>query len=298
MATMRAQIILLAAVCGLLPLTMAWGNQEAEMQAALAEAQKASTTGPADIPLIDQAVLKLPSGYVYVPRPAADHLMKAMGNHTDDRLLGLIASASNENWLVVAEFEKAGYIKDDDARDWKVDELFDSLKSGTEAANEERRTRGFPELEVVGWVEKPNYDAKTHRLVWSMSARHKNAPANEPQSVNYNTYALGRDGYITLNLIADQNSIGGFKSRAAELLSALDYKSGKTYGDFNSSTDKIAEYGLAALVAGVAAKKLGLFAIAAAFLLKFAKVIILAGAAGAGGFFKYFRRKKNDTDQA
>ena len=46
-----------------------------------------------------------------------------------------------------------------------------------------------------------------------------------------------------------------------ELLADLDYNSGKRYEDFNASTDHIAEYGLAALIGGIAAKKLGLNAV-------------------------------------
>ena len=43
------------------------------------------------------------------------------------------------------------------------------------------------------------------------------------------------------------------KSAAHELLGALDYLEGKRYADFNASTDRVAEYGLAALVGGIAA---------------------------------------------
>ena len=68
----------------------------------------------------------------------------------------------------------------------------------------------------------------------------------------------------------------------------------KRYGDFNSSTDKVAAYGLAALVAGVAAKKLGLLALLAATAVKFAKVIVLAVA---GVFVAIKRWLKGRTGQ-
>ena len=54
----------------------------------------------------------------------------------------------------------------------------------------------------------------------------------------------------------------------------------------------MAEYGLAALVAGVAAKKLGFFALIAAFGLKFAKVILIALAGGAAVLGRLFKRNK------
>src|SRR5215470_472560 len=46
-------------------------------------------------------------------------------------------------------------IKDDDAKEWNADELLQNLKDGTSESNKDRVARGFPELEVLGWVEKP-----------------------------------------------------------------------------------------------------------------------------------------------
>jgi len=276
--------------------TPAADPHQAAVEQAVKAMEAAQIKGPAEIKLRDQATLKLPAGYVWVPEPAAGQFMKAVGNHPDERELGLVfPEAQEQGWMVVARYEDAGYIKDDDAKNWNVEELFTSLKEGTEAANEDRRKEGFPELEILGWVEKPNYLADSHRLIWSMSARHKGAPADAPSSINYNTYALGREGYITLNLITDLRTIGQDKGHAQTLLSALDFNEGKRYADFNASTDRVAEYGLAALVGGLAAKKLGMFALAAGFFAKFAKVILLAGAGALAVVGKFFKRDKNQA---
>jgi uncharacterized membrane-anchored protein len=264
--------------------------RQKEFDAAAQAAHAAAVTGPSDVTLREQAVLKLPAGMEYIPQPAAGRLMQAMGNTTDDRLLGLVKATGNSSWLAVARWEPAGYIKDDDAKDWKIDELFDSLKAGTEAANERRKELGFPPLEIVGWVQKPAYDAATHRLVWSMAARTPGEP-DEEQSVNYNTYALGREGYIGLNLISARANIERDKPAAHTLLGALAFNDGKRYQDFDAKTDKVAAYGLAALVAGVAAKKLGLIAVVLAFMAKFAKVLLLAGAGLIAVLAKFFKRK-------
>jgi len=271
--------------------------QKMDRQAAMTSAVKAieasQIKGPADIKLRDQATLKLPAGYVWVPEPAASQFMKAVGNHPDDRELGLVfPQAESEGWMIVASYEASGYIKDDDAKNWNVDDMFKSLKEGTEAANEERHTQGFPELEIVGWVEKPTYTADTHRLIWSMSARRKGVTDEDGTSINYNTYALGRDGYITLNLITGLQNIGAEKHHAQTLLAALNFADGKRYADYNASTDKTAEYGLAALVGGLAAKKLGMFALAAGFFAKFTKVIVLAGAGVVAAARKLFKKDK------
>lgn len=270
-------------------------NPQAAVEAAFSEAAKVAKNGPADIAMQDQAQLKLPPGYVFIPRPQSDKIMAAFGNPVRDDFIGLIMPEQGD-WLVIARFEKSGYIKDDDAKDWNVDDLLDSLKKGTEAANEEKRKLGLPELEVTGWVEKPQYDNASHRLVWSVAGRQKGSGAES--SVNYNTYALGRDGYISLNLISDPAQMGANKVHAHTLLASLNYQPGKTYTDYNSATDHTAEYGLAALVGGVALKKLGLFALAAGFFAKFAKIIALAFFGGLAGLKALFGKKKDKNSDS
>jgi uncharacterized membrane-anchored protein len=269
-------------------------SHEAEQKAAFEAADKAKVVGPANVALRDQATLKLPEGYLYIPTPAATQVMQAMGNRSDARLVGIVFPSANEPWFVAIKFIQEGYVKDDDAKDWKPDELLQSLRDGTEAANAERTKRGFPAIEVVGWAETPRYDSATHRLVWSASSRERGNGASTDQGVNYNTYSLGREGYISLNLITDLDKLDKYRPDALKLLGALDYLEGKRYADFNSSTDKVAAYGLATLVAGAAAKKLGLFAVILAFLAKFAKVIIVVAGAAIWGLVKMFGGRKRE----
>ncbi|AMG36630.1 MULTISPECIES: DUF2167 domain-containing protein [Achromobacter] len=293
----------LAAASALLFLPFGASAQNAaaqqEIEAAMKAAYAAAQEGPADVKLGDQAVVHLPESMFFVPRIQADRLMAAYGNGKDPSLLGVVMPKSDDDdWVITVNFDKAGYIKDDDAKNWNVSELLDSLRDGTEESNVERKKRGFPELVMDGWVEAPKYDSNTQRLVWSVAVKHKGESANDNPTVNYNTYALGRDGYITLDLITQKNLVPKDKTAVLTLLDNLKYVEGKRYADFNSSTDKVAEYGLAALVAGVAAKKLGLFAVIAAFLAKFAKVGILAAAALGGGLWKRFRGKKAEQQQS
>ena len=266
---------------------------------AFIDAQRAARPGPTDVELADQAVLHLPAKHSFIPQPQAGALLNAMGNPGKDaRLQGLIVPADGEGWFMTVRYESSGYVKDDDARDWKVDELLKSFQEGTEASNEERQKMGVPQIEVLGWAEKPAYDANTHRLAWAMSSREKGAPANADQGVNYNTYALGRVGYFSMNLVTDLKDLPAHKPAAQSLLAALDYKPGKRYADFDAKTDHVAEYGLAALVVGVAAKKLGLIALALGFFAKFAKIILLGLALLGGGALKLFKRKPTSTPNA
>jgi uncharacterized membrane-anchored protein len=276
-ARVRAAVVSLALLLPLPALAQPSEDAQAEFAAAVQALNKARIDGPAEIKLVDQALLRLPAGFIYVPAAESNRLLMAMGNRGGDNTLGLLLpAAEDEGWFIVMRFTKSGYIKDDDARNWDVDELLKGLKEGTEEVNRERRSRGIPEVEVLAWVEAPKYDAASQRLVWSLESREKNAPAAAPRGVNYNTYALGREGYISMNLVTGMSEIQAQKPVAHRALAALQYHEGKRYADFNSATDHVAEYGLAALVGGFAAKKLGLFAVIFAFLLKFWKIAALA----------------------
>lgn len=266
--------------------------QESALNAAYEAAGNALQKG--DILLRDQATLSLPEGFGFVPEKEARLLMTTMGNTVGTELVGMIFPLDGGNWFIVTSYEKSGFIKDDDARDWDAAELLKSLRAGTDESNKERQKRGIPEMEIIGWVEKPSYDATQNRLVWSLESRDKGEPDSPHNGINYNTYALGREGYISMNLVTAKEFIEEEKPLARDLLARLHFHEGKRYADFNPATDHVAEYGLAALVGGVAAKKLGVLAVVAAFFAKFAKLFVVGGIAVLAGARKLLSRNKAD----
>ncbi len=268
-------------------------TREQLVSAARDAAEQALIRGPAPVELKNQASLALPEHFGYVPRKEAAEWMRVMGNSTDESFLGLVVPLNDAqaHWFVTLHYEPSGYIKDDDAKtNWDAGKLLQSLKDGTESGNAQRAELGLPAIVVSRWIEPPAYDASTHRLVWAAEATLKVGADPDP-SVNYNTYVLGRDGYISLDLVTDVSTVEKDKAAARMLLGLVSYNKGKDYGDFNSSTDKVAAYGLAALVAGVAAKKLGMLALFGAFFVKFAKLIIVAVVAFGAAISKWFKAR-------
>ena len=251
--------------------------------------------GPQSVQLRDQAKIELPAGFGFVPQAQAEKVMEAMGNQVGPGFIGLIFPEGDEDWFVTVDFEQSGYIKDDDAKDWDADGLLENLKDGTEAGNERREKMGAPPIKVTRWIETPAYDAAAHQLVWSAEVRLKHGDDPDP-GVNYNTYVLGREGYISLDLVTSVSAVESQKPAAKELLAAVNFNEGKRYSDFNSSTDKVAAYGVAALVGGLVAKKLGLLAVIGAFFIKFAKIIIVGVAALGGGFVKWWRGRSQPQE--
>lgn len=262
----------------------------AELQAAMEDVNATLRPGPQDIDVVSQARLKLPINFAFVPAAAATRLLTAFGNRPGNDLVGLVVPSNGDDWLLVIRYIASGYIRDDDARDWQAEELLKDIRDNTDSSNAERRRRNLPEIEVVGWVEAPQYDKTSHRAMWSVASRAK-GEASADASINYNTLLLGREGHISMNLVTRLKDIEGRKPIARQLLSALEFKEGKRYVDFDNQTDKVAEYGLAALVAGVAAKKLGFFGIVALFLAKFGKIVAVAVLALVAGAIKLWRNK-------
>lgn len=272
--------------------------EELQMERAMDAMRRVSVTGPDRVKIGNQATIKLPADYTYVPPKEAGQFMKLIGNSVDASFHGLIFH-DNISGFVSLEYIDSGYIKDDDAKDWDADELLENLQEGTKEGNKSRAEQGIAPIEILGWIEKPHYLQPTHRLVWSAAIRDigSNVPEAE-QGVNYNTYQLGREGYLSLNLVTDRGTVESEKPLANQLLSAVSFNEGKGYGDFNAATDKVAEYGLAALIGGIAAKKLGLLALIGVTLLKFWKLGLIGVAAVGVGAKKLLSRKKAQQPDA
>lgn len=223
--------------------------------------------GPKAIDLGHGAKLDLPESHAFLAMPDAGKLMEKMGNLYNEDLLGLVVSKNEaDEYIVTLRYEESGYIKDDEELDGK--ELLESIQDGEDEYNEERKKLGFSAIHAAGWDEEPHYDKQKHELIWGLRIE-----ASDGGSINYNTRILGRNGFISLNLVTDKQHLAEYKPAGALLLSKTAFESGKRYADFNSSTDKVAEYGLTGLVLGGAglglakAAKIGLLA-------KFGKVII------------------------
>jgi len=301
---MRAKFLLIAAALSTAAVSMTpayaqntpSSRTQAEIQAAWQAAAKSGTFGPAQIRLLDQATLNITDDEVFIPAAEANRIMAALGNSSTPERFGLVTEKSdNVRWMVDVTWIKEGYVRDGDAKEWQADAMLEDLKEGTERGNAERLARGIPALDVTGWVEKPAYDSASHRLVWSLSLQDRGAPAGQPQTINYNTYALGREGYFSLDLVTGSDTIGTDKLVARNLLGTLNYRPGKRYEDFSSSTDKVAAYGLGALVGVVAVKKLGLLGLIGVFLLKIRKLAAVALVGAGAAVRRFFGRQKEDA---
>jgi uncharacterized membrane-anchored protein len=205
--------------------------------------------GPREITLLDQATVKIPQDFAYLEQDDARQLLRKLGNPNADDVIGLFTGPGG-NWLFVVRFNKSGFIKDGEEPEWNPDELLDALKKNIGQTNAIRKKNGVNETEIVGWIEKPNYDVKRHRLIWGVSSRDKGAKDSDFQSVNFNVYTLGKEGYFNFNLVTDLAQLEQNKKYASMLASSIVFKDGKKYRDFKKGTDKLSTYTVTGLVAG------------------------------------------------
>ncbi len=263
----------------------------AEEQAAWQAAAHAAVKGPTEVTLRDQAELAIPSGAVFIPQAEASRLSRAVGNRPGPNFLGIVTTLTNaDQWIVFVNWTPDGFVRDDEANDLDAETLLEKLREGQAEANKDRIARGFPALELIGWSQPPGYHRQAHQLAWALRVTSVGV-SDAVSAINFNTRALGREGYLSLNLVTGRDRFAQDRGIAETLLAGLRYAPGKRYADFNASTDHVAEYGLLALIGVVAAKKLGLLAVVGIAALKFAKVGALSAAGLGLAARRLFRRK-------
>jgi len=240
------------------------------------------------------ATLDLPANFRYLsPADSEKLLVEGWGNPPGNETLGMIIPTetnplSESGWGVVITYTEDGHIKDEDADKIDYKELLDNMKKDSEEANKERVKQGYSAMHLVGWAEQPSYDKSARKLIW---AKEYSGDKQSENSLNYNIRVLGRKGVLVLNAVAGMNQISQIKNEMPSILAVTEFTKGNRYDDFDSKTDHMAEYGLAALVAGGVAAKMGLFAKLGLLLLAFKKFIII-GVVAVGALLKKIFSKK------
>ena len=240
------------------------------------------------------ATLKLGEDFRFLDgRDAQRVLHDLWGNPPDSDVLGMLVPAGTslldekDSWVVVISHSDDGYVSDEEASKIDYDKMLKEMQDGARESNPEREKEGYPAIEIVGWATPPHYDQGTNKLYWAKELSFAGAGEH---TLNYDIRVLGRGGYLSFNAVAGMHQLEMVKASMPRVLGMAEYDAGQRYSDFNASTDKIAAYGIGALVAGAIAAKAGLFAKLLALLIAFKKVIIVGFVAVAAGIRKFFTR--------
>lgn len=232
----------------------------------------------------------VPEDYYFLnPSDAEKVLTEVWGNPPGSAVLGMLFPEEftpfDENaWAVTVEYEEDGYVSDDDAAEIDYSDLLKDMQADTREASKQRVTQGYGTIELVGWAAEPFYNQQTHKMHWAQELSF----GNEANTLNYNVRALGRRGVLVLNFIANIDQTELISTNLDTVMAMAEFDQGSRYEDFQPGVDKVAAYGLGALVAGKVLAKTGLLAALLIFLKKFG-VFILIGIAAL--FRKVFSKK-------
>jgi uncharacterized membrane-anchored protein len=250
--------------------------------------------GPFTADLNGLAEVKIPRGFAFADGAGTKKFLELNHNPTSGDEVGLIVpvpkpGVRGPDWFVTFEFDEAGYVNDADKSSLDADALLSSIRKSTESANEIRRQKGWKPFHVTGWAKPPFYEETTHNLTWAITGQED---GEKSQTINYSVRILGRKGIMSVDLVLDPDDLQVVLPQFSTLIEGFSYTSGNRYAEFMRG-DKVAGYGLTALIAGglgAAAVKTGLLAklwklIAAVFVALW-KVIVFAIAA----LFAFIRR--------
>ncbi|MBN9372533.1 MULTISPECIES: DUF2167 domain-containing protein [Hydrogenophaga] len=235
----------LALAAGALTLAQAQDKDaaQAEMQRKLASLSWYTPGQVGDI--AGKATFAANEKYTFLNPADTDTFLQLNGN-PPQRGAYTVASTQTD-WFAILNFAPEGYVKDDETID--ADALLKQLKDNNGRESEERRKQGYPVLTLTGWAIAPRYDAQNKRLEWGTLLRDE---STQQMHANVSTKVLGRSGYTNVVLVTSPDTVERDLADFKTALGGFNYVSGEKYSDWKQG-DKVAAYGLGALVLGGAA---------------------------------------------
>lgn len=182
--------------------------------------------------------------YTFLGEADTDKFLKLNGNPPAGHSYTI--APTHSNWFAILHFAPEGYIKDDEKID--ADALLKTLKEQNVAGNEAKRKQGYQALVMEGWAIPPRYDTESKRLEWGTKLRAE----DKSLVVNVSTRILGRSGFTSAVLVTSPETVEADLADFKKALKDFDYVKGEKYSEWKQG-DKVAAYGLGALVLGGAA---------------------------------------------
>lgn len=225
----------------------------------------------------DLARFDLGDRYYFLNATDARHvLVDLWGNPPSQGTLGMVfpidKTPLHDTWGIEVSYENIGYVSDEDAADYDYDALLETMKSDTLAENKLRAEQGYAPIRLVGWADKPRYDADGRKLYWAKELSFGDMDTN---TLNYNIRALGRQGVLVINFVAAMSQLEDVRAATPDVLQMVSFMPGNRYSDFDPSVDTVAAVGIGGLIAGKVLAKTGFIAVALVFLKKFWFVVLI-----------------------
>lgn len=198
-----------------------------------------------------QSTISLPEGYKVITGESAKKSRELLGEFNKTSTEAIIHDTNFQN-RILFEYHDSGHVSLDDWKDLDPKVLLESFIQNTEEANVERQSKGFETLQVLGWVQEPVLDKETNTVFWAIKGKVTN---ESTPLVNAVALKLSRCGYERICWVTTLDSFKPFDGHLDIMLRSHSFNEGARYSDYKSG-DKLAGYGIAALVAATVGGKI------------------------------------------
>ena len=149
--------------------------------------------------------------------------------------------------VVAKKFNDDGYIKLDDWKNLKPDDLIKEKRENAKINNKDREAIGIALIDDVQWIDYPDLNKDTNSISYSFKVSWSDGDEN----MNKYLIILGRKGYTEFEILSEysnENEFNAAKNLSQILQNNFKYNAELEYRDYKPG-DKVAVYGIAALVA-------------------------------------------------
>lgn len=213
--------------------------------------------------------ITVPPGFFGVSGDEARKVEELSEGESEANVEGVLLDHSHDT--VIFEFFPSGFVPIDDWQDLDSQRLITAISQNAETSNELRRQKGIAELHVTGWVQEPSLDRATNTVFWATGI----TTGAGRDLVNSLALRLGRSGFEKIIWVTDRDAYKASGGVLDTMLRAYSFDPGQRFDD-HVEGDRLAGYGVAALVGAVAGAKLAKIGAFAAILLFAKKLWFLA----------------------
>jgi uncharacterized membrane-anchored protein len=193
------------------------------------------------------STLSPPESYVYVVGEDARKMHEISGNKPTEELEAIAIDDNGDSTYF--SYSDSGFISIEDWKELDPAALLTQIQDSTENGNQWRKSNGYSELHVLGWAQEPTLDTNTNTVFWAIAAEDDGRVI-----INSRAIRLGRYGFEKVTWVTGKDKYTPFGGCLDEMLRAHSFNKGARYQD-HVSGDKVAGYGIAAVVAGMAGAK-------------------------------------------
>lgn len=214
------------------------------------------TQGPFTAKLANMATVEIPQGYAIADARNTRLFLEAFKLRPSRRELATFRPLDDQaDWYVVLEFADDGFVKEEEQTDINPDAALQVLREINADENKQLVAEGWEPTTIVGWESPPRYNADTKSLHWAIRVQRAGQT-----DINVHSRVLGRFGVTVASLVVSPEDYPQVQPIYQSLIESFRYDDGHRYSEFRAG-DKVARYGLTALITGTAATaalKLGL----------------------------------------